>query len=185
MPFDGANFAFSASEVLESAISAIGLEAIDTCVLDRHKGEQIRRNPAGWAYRHQQAVALAQVAVLLAGVGLCVFFLSMHETGWGIAGGVALFGLGSSTLFLPVRGPALWHERIVVDLHEVPVKIREPALRLQRRLPEVEFVVGELFQNRVKLDPYLIAQYSDARVVLGIWDGNEVIARPSSRAQPS
>jgi hypothetical protein len=178
MPFDGANLILSASEVLESAISAMGLEAIDTCVLDRHKGEQIRRNPAGWAYRHQQTVALAQVAVLLASVGLCGLLLSAHEIGWGIAGGVALFGLGSSTLFLPVKGPALWQERVVVGLHEVPVAIREPALRLQRRLPEVEFVVGELFQNRVKLDPYLIAQYGDGRVVLGIWDGNEVVARP-------
>jgi hypothetical protein len=176
MPFDGATLAFSAQDVLESAMSASGLAPVERGVLERHKAEQIRRHPAGWAYRHQQAIALAQVAVLIASVGLFVVMLSAHEVPWGFAGGLAMFGLASSVLFFPVRGPAQWRERGSEDLHEVPPMIRETAELLQHRLPGVGFVVGELFQDRIRLDPYLVAEYGEARVVLGIWDGGEVIA---------
>ena len=54
--------------------------------------------------------------------------------------------------------------------------MRDAALRLQRRLPGVGFIEGELFQERVRLDPYLVAEYGDARVVLAIWDEDRVIA---------
>lgn len=176
MPFDGATFTLSEQDVLELAMSDSGLEAIDPCFLHRHKAEQIRRHPPGWAYRHQQAVALMQVAVLLASVGLFVVLLSAHLIPWGVGAGLAMFGLGSSALFMPTKGPARWRERVIEDLREMPPAIRESAEQLQRRLPNVEFVVGELFQERIRLDPYLVAEYGNARVVLGIWDGEEVIA---------
>lgn len=152
------------------------LNPIDPAFLTRHKMEQIRRNPAGWAYRHQQAVALAQVAVLLGSVSLFIMLLSLHQVPWGFVAGATMFTVGSSMLFLPAKGPAQWRERAGDDLSDMPPIIREAAERLERHLPSVRFVVGELFQERVKLDPYLIAEYGNARVVLGIWDGDEVIA---------
>lgn len=176
MPFDGANFALSKTDVLESAIYASGLRPIEPSFLDQHKAEQIRRNPASWAYRHQQAVASAQVMVLLGSVGLFVILLSAHQVSWGFVAGLAMFGLGSSALFLPVKGPALWREREAEDLYEVPAVIREAAEQLQHRIPGVGFVVGELYQEQIRLDPYLVAEYGNARVVLGIWDGDKVIA---------
>lgn len=176
MPFDGTNFALSEHDLLDSAVYESGLNPIDRRFLDRHKAEQIRRHPPGWAYRHQQAFALAQVAVLLASVGLFVVLLSAHEVPFGFVAGLAMFGLGSSALFFPVKGPARWRERPTEDLNEVPAVIRRSAEQLQRRLPGVGFVVGELYQERVRLDPYLVAEYGSARVVLGIWDGDQVIA---------
>lgn len=176
MPFEGATLAFSAQDVLESAMSASGLEAVEPGFLERHKAEQIRRHPAGWAFRHQQAIALAQVAVLLASVGLFVVMLSAHEVPWGFAAGLTMFALASSVLFFPIKGPAQWRERASEDLREVPPMIRESAEILQRRLPGVGFVVGELFQDQIRLDPYLVAEYGGARAVLGVWDGDEVIA---------
>jgi hypothetical protein len=176
MPFDGVNLALSAQEVLQSAMSACRLEPIDPCLLDRHKAEQIRRNPASWPYRHQLATALAQAAVLLASVGLFVGLLSAHQVIWGFAAGLAMFGLGSAMLAVPFKGPAQWRERVADDLNELPSAIRECAEQLQQRLPGVGFVVGELFQERVRLDPYLVAEYGNARAVLGIWDGDKVIA---------
>jgi hypothetical protein len=176
MPFDGASFALSEKNVLETAVYASGLRPIDPRFLSRHKADQVLRNPASWAYRHQQAVALAQVAVLLASVALFVVLLSAHEVPWGFVAALAIFGLGSSALFLPVKGPALWRERETADLSGMPALIRQSAKRLQRRLPGVGFVVGELYQEQVRLDPYLVAEYGGARVVLGIWDGDEVIA---------
>ncbi len=176
MPFDGANFALSDYDVLDSAAYASGLRPIDPRHLDCHKAEQIRRNPPGWAYRHQQFVALAQVAVLLASVGLFVILLSANEVPWGFVAGLAMFGLGSSALFFPVKGPAHWRERQTRDLRDVPPQIRKTAEGLSNRLPGVGFVVGELYQEQVRLDPYLIAEYGSARIVLGIWDGGKVIA---------
>lgn len=176
MPFDGANFTLSKQDVLELVMSASGLKLIDLGFLGRHKAEQLRLHPPGWAYRHQPAVALLQVAMLLLSVGLFVALLSAHLVPWGFAAGVAMFVLASAAMFLPVKGPAQWRERMLEDLREVPPTIRETAEQLQHHLPAVGFVVGELFQDRIKLDPYLIAEYGNARVVLGIWDGETVIA---------
>jgi hypothetical protein len=176
MPFDGATFRLSAQDVLEEAMSASGLDAIDPYLLYRHKAEQVRKHPPGWAYRHQQAVALAQVGALLASVALFVILLSAHQVPWGFIGGMAMFGLGSSVLFIPGKGPVRWRERPIEDLREVPAPIRNAAEKLQRRAPRVGFVVGELYQERIKLDPYLVAEYRNGRVVLGIWDGDRVIA---------
>jgi hypothetical protein len=176
MPFDGAHFTLSAHDRLETAVYRSGLRPIDPGFLNRHKAEQIRRHPASWAYRHQHAVALAQVAVLLASVGAFVVLLSAHQAPWGFVAGLMMFGFGSSALFFPVKGPARWRERRVEDLAEVPAAIRERAKRLQRHLPGIDFVVGELYQERIRLDPYLVAEYGATRVVLGIWDGDNVIA---------
>lgn len=81
-------------------------------------------------------------------------------------------------MLVPIKGPAQWRERVIFDLreHQAPAAIREAALRLQDRLPEIRLVVGELVQDRVTLDPYLLAEHGDARAVLGIWDGDQVIA---------
>ena len=176
MPFDGASFSVSEHKRLQSATFASGLKPIDPGFLARHKTEQIRRNPASWAYRHQQAVALAQVAVLLASVSLFVILLSLHQVPWGFVAGVTMFALGSTVLFFPVKGPAQWREREIDDFSAMPPAIRESAERLESRLPSVGFVVGELFQEKIKLDPYLVAEYGNARVILGIWDGDQVIA---------
>ncbi len=177
MPFDGANLVLSAQEVLDSALSADGLEPVEPRLLARHMAEQVRRHPAGWAYRHQRAAELAQVAVLMAGVVAFIALFAANRVSWGSAAALTAFALGLLPLLAPVKGPARWRERSIDDLHEVPAMIREPALRLQGRLPEVSFVVGELYQDRIKLDPYLLAEYRDARAILGIWDGNRLIAR--------
>lgn len=181
MPFDGANLVvedlvLSPQEILESALFRGGLKPVEPCVLARHMAEQIRRHPAGWAYRHQRAVELAQVAVLVAGVVSFVGLFSADRVVWGAAAALAAFGLGVLPMLAPTKGPARWRERGVDDLREVPAEIRERALRLQRRLPEIGYAVGELYQDRVRLDPYLLAEYGEARAILGIWDGDEVIA---------
>jgi hypothetical protein len=180
MPFDGAIVKLSAvklsnQEVLEEALFACGREAINSCLLSRHKADQVRRHAPGWAYRHQQAVALAQIGVLLMSVGLFVTLLSAHQVQWGLVGALTMFSAGASMLFVPVKGPARWRERPLADLGDVPAPIRGVAEELQRRVPRVGFTVGELYQERVKLDPYLVAEYGGARVVLGIWDGDQII----------
>lgn len=177
MPFDGANFVLSPRETLASALSRSGLEPVEPRLLACHMAEQVRRHPAGWAYRHQRAVELVQVAVLVAGVVSFVALFSANRVAWGAAAALAAFSFGILPMLVPAKGPARWRERIADDLDEVPMEIREGALQLQRRLPGIGFVVGELYQDRIRLDPYLVAEFGDGRVVLGIWDGDVVIAR--------
>jgi hypothetical protein len=181
MPFDGVNLGaekllLSPQATLESALSASGLKPVEPGLLARHMAEQVRRHPPGWAYRHQRAVELAQVAVLVAGVVAFVGLFSADRVIWGAAAALAAFGTGILPMLVPTSGPAWWREREIDDLREVPAEIRERALRLQRRLPELSYTVGELYQDRVRLDPYLLVEYGEARAILGIWDGDEVIA---------
>jgi hypothetical protein len=176
MPFDSATFRYSAQDVLDEAMLATGLQAVDPYLLYRHKAEQVRRHPPGWAYRHQQTVALMQVGILLASMALFVILLSTHRMPWGLLGGLAMLAAGSSWLFVPVKGPARWRERAIDDLSDLPAAIRKAAEALRQRVPRAGFVIGVLYQERVRLDPYLVAEYGSARIVLGIWDGDEIIA---------
>ena len=58
----------------------------------------------------------------------------------------------------------------------IPASIRGFAHTVKREFPPARLIIGELRQDTVVLDPYLIAEYGDDRVVLGIWDGEQVIA---------
>jgi hypothetical protein len=37
-------------------------------------------------------------------------------------------------------------------------------------------ILGELLQQQVVLDPYLLIVYGNERICLGIWDGRRIIA---------
>jgi hypothetical protein len=176
MPFDGANFVLSPEETLPAALAVCGVKPVEPRVLALHMAEQVRHHPPGWAYRHQRAVELAQVMVLVIGVVSFVGLFSADHVGWGAAAALAAFASGILPMMVPTKGPARWRERIVEDLHDVPAVIREPALRLQRRIPGANFVVGELYQDQIRLDPYLLVEWGEARAILGIWDDDEVIA---------
>ena len=65
---------------------------------------------------------------------------------------------------------------MIYQLDTVHPKIRQSAACLQEWLPGLSFKLGELVQDRVVLDPYLIAEYRDEWAVLGIWDGQRIIA---------
>ena len=81
----------------------------------------------------------------------------------------------SQRLDMHLRGCASCR-RALERARQMSLAIRQSAERLRRRLPGVSFVLGELYQEQVRLDPYLVAEYGAARVVLGIWDGEEVVA---------
>ena len=176
MPLDGVNFVFSPQDLLEDALLASGLRPIEPRFLDQHKLQQIRRHPASWAYRHRHSIELAQLIVLVAGIVAFFVLFSANRFGWATAAGALAFAAAVLPILVPLKAPARWWERYAPDLDGVPGGIRDAARRLQHQLPDVRFRVGELYQDRIKLDPYLIAEYGGNRIVLGIWDGDEVIA---------
>ena len=54
-------------------------------------------------------------------------------------------------------------------------EVRDVARRLKTNLPNVGLVLGELYQDRTRLDPYLVAEYCGARIVLGIWEDERLM----------
>jgi hypothetical protein len=157
-------------------MSASGLGMIDTRRLDEHKIDQLRAHRPGWAYRHRVALTSAQAILLLAGLTVFIGACSAGLYGYGLIASCAPLGLALSLPLIPVRGPAQWRESADPDLQRVHPVIRQRALRLKEQLPEVDFRIGELFQEHIRLDPYLLADYRGAQTVLGIWDGEVLIA---------
>jgi hypothetical protein len=178
MPFDGQNTALMIPHSLEAALIESGTDTVKPHILDAHKAEELRLRPAGWFYRHRVAVQVTTITLLSAGtVGASGLFIAVN-----MALGIWLllltlgFAIAQSTI--PVRGPAVWRERAIDNLDAVHPVVRASAQRIQERLPAVSFRLGELIQDRVTLDPYLIAEYGNEQVVLGIWDGDRLISPP-------
>jgi hypothetical protein len=175
MPFDGATLAFSAEDALDAACAASGVVRIDYDTLERHKAAQLRLNPPGWSYRHRAAVVLGQAAVLATGV-ILFMLVSAHDSGQAALDCLfGALGIAALPLLVRARGPARWVERDAPTLEGVHPAIRERALRLKAKLPEAGFRVGELFQDRILLDPYLVIDHRGATAIIGIWDGERVV----------
>ena len=176
MPFDGATLVNSPRSLLQTAALTSGLNPIDPSDLERHKAEQLGRHPPGWLYLHSTAVQRFQMVLLLATPIVLALLLELDLRSLG----AVLAGLFVATAMVPafvrMKGSAEWRERLEPRLRDVPPPIRAKAVQLKREVPQVRFFVGELFQDQIKLDPYLIAEYRGEYLVLGIWDGERVIS---------
>jgi hypothetical protein len=176
MPFDSLTLVTSARDLLDAAASTSGLKPIAPQVLEAHKAAEIQAHPPGSLYRHRNLVLLGQGMVLLAGIVAFFALSSLDQYGLGFAACCAALVIAFAIMAIPVQAPAVWRERPLWDLSAVHPVIRAAALRLKAELPEAQFRIGELFQDRIRLDPYLVAVHGEARIVLGIWDGERLIA---------
>jgi hypothetical protein len=174
MPFDGSTLTLPPQTLLAAAWSA-GLIPVPAEVLERHKALQLAEHRSSWFFRHRAVLQILQGGVLLAGLGAFYVLGIAGHVGWAMVVAAAALTMAFGTMVLPVRGPALWTERETVDLTVAPPAVARAAQLLKQQLPDAGFVVGELFQDRVRLDPYLVAEHRGARIVLGIWDGETVI----------
>ena len=173
MPFDSLTLA--PQDQLQIAASKAGLEIVDLVLLERHKSAEIKRREPGWAYRHRAILRMAFGISVIAGF---IGFLLLDGQGFtfpALAMAASVASLVVAVLTIPMRGPAHWQERAEPDLASVHPRVARSARALREQLPEAEFRIGELFQRQVKLDPYLIAVYGNERLLLGIWDGDDLI----------
>jgi len=176
MPLDGATLTKSPQNILQAAALLSGLRPIEPRVLDRHKAEQVRQHPPGWLYRNRILVQWMQMNLVMTAPVILAILLEFDFTTLGPALASMLFALAITPVLIPIKGRAEWKEELDNEFRHVPHSIRDKAFLLKQNVPEVKFYVGELLQDRVKLDPYLVAVFEREYLVLGIWDRDTVIA---------
>jgi hypothetical protein len=172
MPFD-ALLAPARPRLLADILADWDLKPVPLEALGEHKQAQLERFAPSFWYEHQ-----TWLPVGLIGSVVCMS-LSGNGSSW-----LSLFWLSVMTSLIVfgvfrVSAGARWQERPVaaealIELG-VPLGIARLARDLQSEADGSELILGELLQEQVVLDPYLLLRYRGERVCLGVWDGRRVI----------
>jgi hypothetical protein len=177
MPFDG-NAVYAKNKSLAQLLEEWGIETVPMESLEEHKLSQVEKyGPSFWC-RHQTLLQCALV------VTICVDWLACAEEmfAWRLLPAMlfavifsGLFSLGF--LSFKTRSGSHWEERFVNDIQLEPVGVPEQILLIARslchRLKGSDLILGELMQESVVLDPYLLLRYGEDNVCLGIWDADK------------
>ena len=101
-------------------------------------------------------------------------------SGWMTLAWMCVIGLLIGAGVFRVRAGSHWEERWVPADWLNGLGVPEPIARLGRemtwKLPGSALVLGELKEEYVVLDPYLLLECDGEQVCLGIWDGEEIVA---------
>ena len=195
MPFD-ALLAPPEPRTLAQALGDRCIAPVEWTHLAAHKQSQLTRFQPGFWQRHEAWLPIAlvgSIGCMAVSGGLTRVVAPWDISTWGIGSFGELLSwlptlilMGSFALLILFgvfrgRAGAEWQERGVLpeelDRLGVPDEISVTARTLARDLPDAELVLGELIEDAVVLDPYLIVQYDDQVACLGIWDDRGVIAR--------
>jgi hypothetical protein len=189
VPFD-ALLAPSEPRTLAQALDDRCVVPIDPAILAAHKQAQLARYQPSFWQRHEAWLPIAlvgSVGCMAASGGLTRGFVADASL---LASAPSLIWMGSFALLIVfgvfrVRAGAYWQERIVSveDLGRVgvPRDVAAVARLVHRDLPGCGLVLGELVQQEVVVDPYLIVVCNDEIACVGIWDDAGVIACGSQR----
>ena len=186
MPFD-ALLTPPRSRTLGEVLDDLAARPVPLEALAAHKQMQLERFAPSFWHQHQTWLP----------VGLIGSVVCMAMSG-GITNGMmpgslvpswlSLFWLGVMALLIVfgvfrVSAGARWEERCVdaAMLTElgVPPAIARLARDLHEEAPGAALILGELLQQEVVLDPYLLLECAGERICLGIWDGRRIIATAS------
>lgn len=183
MPFD-ALVAPVRQKPLREILADQGIEPVSLEALAAHKQAQVERFAPSFWYRHQALLPtalLGSVAGMAASGGLAQQigqgspWPSVLTLGW-MCVIAMLIGAG----VFRVRAGSHWEERWVpvgwLDDLGVPEEIAEVARIAYRETPGSALIMGELIQEEVVLDPYLLLERDGELVCLGIWDDGQVVA---------
>ncbi len=184
MPFDALP-ARPEPKTLAQAIDERRIVPIGWAGLDAHKQAQLARyHPSFWL-RHEAWLPLAlvgSVGCMAASGGLTHQIATATSL---LSWSPTLIWLGCFALLIVfgvfrVHAGAHWQERIVrvedLDSLGVPAEIATAARTLHRDVAGSELILGELIQQEVVLDPYLIVACNAELACLGIWDDSGMIA---------
>jgi hypothetical protein len=184
MPFD-ALVAPSQPTLLPDVLADVGIAPIRRELLEAHKQAQLDRFAPSFWYRHQPllpAALLGSVGCMAATGGLTRQMMpgGSPVSGWMTLAWMCVIGLLIGAGVFRVRAGSHWEERWVPadwlrDLG-VPEPIAALARDVCREVPGSALILGELKQEYVVLDPYLLLERDGEQVCLGIWEDDRIIA---------
>lgn len=183
MPFD-ALVAPSREKSLREILADQGIRPVSLESLTAHKQAQVERFAPSFWYRHQALLPtalLGSVAGMAASGGLAQQighgspWPSILTLGW-MCVIAMLIGAG----VFRVRAGSHWEERWVpvgwLEDLGVPERIATVARTMYRETPGSALIMGELIQEEVVLDPYLLLERDGEMVCLGIWEDDHIVA---------
>ena len=182
MPFD-ALVAPARPRTLAEALLDQGLTPVSRQTLAEHKRAQLEAFRPGFWQQHQTWLPvglLGSVGAMAASGGYAnrVMPTSLLPS-WLTLGWMCVIAL--LVVFGVFRGRAgsHWEERWVAGAWlrglGVPEPIAAIALSLHRETPGSSLILGELIEDEVVLDPYLLLERDGEIVCLGIWDEGRII----------
>lgn len=176
------------AETLEKhAVSPVGWQT-----LANHKRAQLEKFTPSFWHQHQAWLPvglIGSVGCMAASGGLANGFMPASPLpSWLTLAWLAVIALLILFGVFRAHPGSHWEERWIpacaLEGLGVPQPIASLARALQRDMPGSALILGELIQQQVVLDPYLLLEQDGERVCLGIWDGTRLIARARCRAQP-
>lgn len=190
MPFD-ALVAPAKPKLLADDVADRGIAPVSLELLAAHQQAQLDRFAPSFWYRHQ---ALLPAALLGSVAGMAVSGGLAQRIAQGdspLSCWLTLAWMGVIMLLLGagvfrVRAGSHWEERWVpvawLTGLGVPAPIAGLARSLNREIPGCALILGELVEEHVVLDPYLVLERDGERVCLGIWDDSGIVAIAESPA---
>ena len=183
MPFD-ALLLPPRPRLLSELLDDLGATPVPLQALEAHKQAQLQRYAPSFWRQHQtwlpvgligSVACMATTGGLSNGMAPGSFLPSSLTLGWlSIMTLLIVFGV------FRVSAGATWEERWVAPEAlaplDVPPRIASMARALCREAPGATLILGELKQQEVVLDPYLLLECDNECVCLGIWDGNRIVA---------
>lgn len=182
MPFDAA--VAIAQPALSEILATNKIVPVPTEQLAAHKQSQLDKfRPSFW-HRH---AGLLRIGLLISFTGAAAISAAATQLSEFLPCFIVLGWLAVALAsMLRVRAGSHWEERQVagscLGRLGVPEPIAMAARQLQLTAPGCALVLGELLQDRVSLDPYLLLVRGNERACLGIWEGGRIIACAGSPA---
>jgi len=184
MPFD-ALVAPARPRQLGEVLQDRGLSPVSWMTLAEHKRAQLQRfRPSFWQ-QHQAWLPvglLGSVGSMAASGGFANRMMpSSALPSWLTLAWMCVIALLILFGVFRGHGGSHWEERWIAPGWLRGLRVPEPiaslALQLHREAPGSVLVLGELLQDEVVLDPYLLLVHEGEIVCLGIWDEGGIIAR--------
>jgi hypothetical protein len=175
MPFDGLTHGLPP---LAALLRRHHLEPISDDKLRAHKEMEVRRHPANYLHKNPNAIwSVMSVGVVFVIIEYAMS-LMLGYPNLIVVGMLVSIALVIYLNLARARGPAYWQEEWTDCLLAVPEPIAHLAERLKTDNPNVAFYIGELKQDHLVLDPYLLVRLGGETACLGIWDDrkNKIIA---------
>ena len=184
MPLDALS-GHGCAELLAISLAQQDIRPVDWNTLAAHKQAQLEKfGPSFW-YQHQTLLGFTLIGsigfmAITAGAANSLTQPSSPVSVWISVAWMCLVAALIVSGILRVHAGSHWEERWVpIDRLEtlgVPEPIAAMACSIHRKVPGSTVILGELVQELVVLDPYLLLVRGEERVCLGLWDDTGIIA---------